>query len=76
MLDIQTRLTALERDWSDVTALGIYTAHDLHTFLEAEIIAVMGPAAVHGVHWYYGAPPIVGIEIEIDIRAINQEHRL
>lgn len=76
MLDIQTRLTALERDWSDVTALGIYTAHDVHTFLEAEIIAAMGPAAIHGVHWYYGAPPIVGIEIEIDIRAINQEHRL
>jgi hypothetical protein len=76
MQDIQSRLAALERDWSEVTALGIYTAHNLYPLLETDIIAALGPAAVHGVHWYFGAPPIVGIEIEIDVRSIRQTYRL
>jgi hypothetical protein len=76
MQAMQDGLAALEMDWPAVTALGIYTAHDLHTFLNEEIIAAMGPAAVHGIHWYYGPPPIVGIEIEIDVRAIQRELRL
>ena len=48
----------------------------MHAFLGTEIIAAMGPSAVHGVHWYYGPPPIVGLELEIDVRAIRQELRL
>jgi hypothetical protein len=76
MLTMQNGLAALEMDWASVTQLGIYTAHDVHAFLETEIIAPMGPAAVHGVHWYYGPPPIVGIEVEIDVRAIHKEVRL
>ena len=76
MQAMRSGLAALEMDWSAVTALGIYTHHDVHAFLETEIIAPMGPTAMHGVHWYYGPPPIVGIEIEIDIRAIRQELRL
>ncbi len=76
MQAIRSGLAALEMDWSAVTALSIYTHHDVHAFLETGIIAAMGPAAVHGIHWYYGPPPIVGIEIEIDVRAIRQELRL
>lgn len=76
MQTMQDGLTAFEMDWSVVTGLGVYTHHDIHTFLDAEIIATMGATAIHGIHWYYGPPPIVGIEIEIDIRAIQQEHRL
>lgn len=73
MLAMQTGLAALEMDWPAVTALGIYTHHNIHAFLDTEIIAAMGPAAIHGVHWYYGPPPVVGIEVEIDIRAVQQE---
>jgi hypothetical protein len=76
MQAMQSGLAALETGWSAVTALGIYTHHDVHAFLQTEVIAAMGPAAVHGVHWYYGPPPIVGLEIEVDVRAIRQELRL
>lgn len=76
MQAMRSGLAALEMDWSAVTALGIYTHHDVHAFLESEILAAMGPAAVHGIHWYYGPPPIIGLEIEIDVRAIRQELRL
>jgi hypothetical protein len=76
MQAMQSGLAALEMEWSAVTALGIYTHHDVHTFLDTEIIAAMGAAAIHGIHWYYGPPPIVGLEIEIDVRSIRQDLRL
>ena len=76
MQAMKTGLAALETNWSAVTALGVYTHHDVHAFLETEIIAAMGATAVHGIHWYYGPPPIVGLEIEIDVRAVRQELRL
>lgn len=76
MLAMQASLTALETDWSAVTALNLYTAHDLHAFLPAEILAAMGLAAAHGIHWYYSRPPVVGLEVEADVRAVRQELRL
>ncbi|MCC7370712.1 MAG: RidA family protein [Chloroflexi bacterium] len=76
MRSMDSGLTALEVGWSDVTALSIYTHHDIHAFLDAEIMASLGPNAVHGLHWYYGPPPIVGLEFEVDVRAIRREFRL
>ena len=76
MQSMEAGLAALEMGWPAVTALSIYTHHDVHAFFEPGIIAAMGPAAVHGIHWYYGTPPIIGIEVEIDVRAIRQELRL
>ena len=48
MLAMQASLAALETDWAAVTALNLYTEHDLHAFLPAEILAAMGPAVAHG----------------------------
>ncbi len=76
MLAMQASLAALETDWATVTALNLYTWHDLHAFLDAEIVSVMGPAAVHGIHWYYSRPPVIGLEVEVDIRGIRQELRI
>jgi hypothetical protein len=36
----------------------------------------MGPAAVHGVHWYLSRPPIEGLEYEMDMRGVRREVRL
>ncbi len=76
MLAMQASLTALETEWSAVTALNLYTEHDLHAFLPAEILAAMGPAVAHGIHWYYSRPPVLGLEVEADVRAVRQEIRL
>jgi len=76
MFAMQASLAAMETDWSVVTALNLYTQHDLTAFLPEEILAAMGPAAGHGVHWYYSRPPVVGLEVEVDIRGIRQELRL
>ena len=76
MFAMQASLAAIEREWQDVTALNLYTPHDLHAFLDAEILAAMGPAAAHGIHWFHSRPPVIGLEVEADLRGIRQEIRL
>jgi hypothetical protein len=76
MLAMQGSLAALAAEWAAVTALNLYTQHDLHAFLPTEILTAMGPAAAHGIHWYYSRPPVIGLEVEADVRAIRQEIRL
>jgi hypothetical protein len=73
---MQARLTGLGGTWSDVTAVGIYTPHPLESFLATEVLAAMGPAAVHGVHWYLSHPPIAGLAYEMDLRGVRRELRL
>src|SRR5262249_43740473 len=59
------RLRALGGSWADVTAVDVYTAHPIHGLLESKVLAAMGPAAVHGVHWFLSRPPIEGLEYEM-----------
>jgi len=73
---MQSRLTGLGGAWGDVTAVGIYTAHPIESFLATEIVARMGPAAVHGVHWYLSHPPIAGLAYEMDLRGVRRELRI
>jgi hypothetical protein len=36
----------------------------------------MGASAVHGLHWFYSRPPIVGLEFEMDLRGVRREERV
>ena len=67
------RLTGLGGTWSDVTRIDIYTAFPIHSFLASGILERIGPAAVHGVHWYLSRPPIQGLEYEMDMRGVRRE---
>jgi hypothetical protein len=73
---MQARLAGLGATWTDVTAVDVYTPHPLESFLATEILAVMGPAAIHGVHWYLSHPPIAGLAFEMDLRGVRREVRL
>jgi hypothetical protein len=73
---MRARLEALGGSWSAVTAVGVYTPHPIQPFLSGEILAAMGPAAAHGVHWFLSHPPIAGLEYEMDMRGVRQEWRL
>ena len=70
------RLAGLGSTWAEVTAVDIYTPHPIRGFLERELLAVMGPAAIHGVHWYLSRPPIEELEYEMDMRGVRREVRL
>src|SRR5262249_24321527 len=69
------RLRGLGAAWADVTAIDIYTPHPTHDLLARVVLKTMGPAAVHGVHWYPSHPPIEGLEYEMDMRGVRQEMR-
>jgi hypothetical protein len=65
---MEARLHGLGTSWSGVTAVDVYTAHDLVRILPEVILKRIGPAGVHGVRWFFSRPPIVGIEFEMDLR--------
>lgn len=69
-------LAALTVSWDDVTGMNLYTVESVQPFLSSDILSRMGPAAQYGVTWYYARPPVVGFDIEIDIRGIRHEIRL
>ena len=73
---METRLHGLGVDWSEVTAVDVYTIHALERILSDVILRRIGSAGIHGVHWYLSRPPIVGIEFEMDLRGIRTEDRL
>ena len=70
---MQTRLHGLGAEWSDVTAIDVYTPHPVEPFIRDVILGTAGPAAIHGVRWHPSHPPIVGLEYEMDLRGVARE---
>jgi hypothetical protein len=73
---MEHRLRGLGGDWPAVTAIDVYTVHPIDRLLPEVILRRVGPAAVHGVRWFYSRPPIEGIEFEMDVRGVRAEVRL
>lgn len=70
---MESRLRELGADWPDVTTTDVYTVHDIHALLAAEILPRLGAAKQHGITWHYTRPPIVSIEYEMDLRGCRRE---
>jgi len=68
-----TRLNGLGATDDQLTAIDVYTAHDLRVPLEREVLSDLPAAARLGVHWFYSRPPIQDIEFEMDMRGVRQE---
>lgn len=73
---MEERLTGLQMTWDAVTAVTVYTVYPVRPLLVNGILRKIGPAAAHGVHWYYSHPPIADLVFEMDVRGIWQELRL
>lgn len=69
--EMERRLAALGKSWAEVTETQVYTVHDLHPFLGAEIVA--RGAAPGGLTWHYARPPVVELEYEMDCRGVGRE---
>lgn len=67
----ERRLAALGATWRDVTATQVYTVYDIHSFLGSEL--VRRGAAAAGITWQYCRPPVVGLDYEMDCRAVPRE---
>jgi hypothetical protein len=73
---MENRLHGLGGNWSQVTVADVYTIHPIDKLLAPLILARMGSAAIHGIHWHFSRPPIDEIEFEMDLRGVRTELRL
>ncbi len=68
---MEERLAGLGASWNRATCVQVYTVHDIHPFVAADIA---GPSCgTHGFVWHYSRPPIVTIEYEMDVRGVYGE---
>jgi hypothetical protein len=70
---MQARLQRLGVAWPDVTAIDIYTAQPIESFLSDTVLSPAGAAAIHGVRWFPSRPPVIGLEYEMDLRGVARE---
>jgi hypothetical protein len=67
----ERRMESLGAGWAAVTATQVYTVHDIHSFLAAEIVA---RGAMHaGLTWHFARPPVQGLDYEMDVRGVSRE---
>jgi hypothetical protein len=69
--EMERRMGLLGFDWSRTTSVQAYSVHDIHPFMEEEI--VMRGAARAGLTWHYCRPPVVDLEYEMDCRGVTSE---
>ena len=70
---LEERLQEFSVVWTDVTAVELYTVHNVYPLLEAEILPRLASGGHHGLRWHYARPPVTEIEYEMDARAVYQE---
>jgi hypothetical protein len=66
------RVRGLGASWAGVTAIDVYTVHDIGPVL-ASLIAPRTGNAPNGIVWHYTRPPITSIEYEMDVRGCARE---
>jgi len=69
--EMERRLAMLGFAWRDTTDTQVYSVHDIHPFLADEIIR--RGAMASGLTWHFCRPPVVGLEYEMDCRAVAKE---
>jgi hypothetical protein len=71
---MERRLSELDASWQDVSAVQVYTVHDIHAVLSEQIVPRAGNGG--GLIWHYARPPIEELEYEMDVRGVAVERVL
>jgi hypothetical protein len=69
--EMERRMSAFGGDWSQTTAVQLYTVHDIYSVLESEL----GRRGVlrDGLTWHFNRPPVMGLDYEMDCRCVHAE---
>jgi hypothetical protein len=70
----ERRLRALGSGWGDVSAVQVYTVHDVFPWIGEELVARR--ALRGGLTWHLTRPPVVDIDFEMDCRSVALERVL
>jgi hypothetical protein len=67
------RLAALGVGWDDSVVVHLYSGHDIAHGLRRGLLAAIGVRPAHGLVWHDTAPPVLDLELEIDVRRYQRE---
>jgi hypothetical protein len=70
----ERRLRALGFGWGDVSAVQVYTVHDVFPWIGEELVARR--ALRGGLTWHLTRPPVLEIDFEMDCRSVALERVL
>ena len=68
---MERRMGVLGRSWVEVTATQLYTVFDIYPTLAEEFVQRGATAA--GLTWHYARPPVLGLDVEVDVRGLSRE---
>jgi len=71
MTEMERRAAGLGFGWADATVVQAYTVHDIGALVEDEI--VRRGNLLGGLTWHLTRPPIVDMEVEMDLRRVRCE---
>ncbi|SEK92925.1 hypothetical protein SAMN05518845_103519 [Variovorax sp. YR750] len=71
MTEMERRLAVLGFGWRDAAAVQAYTVHDIGALVFDEIVQRGGLTT--GLTWHMARPPIVDMEVEMDLRCARRE---
>ena len=69
--EMERRMGLFGFGWPDVTVAQLYTVYDIYAHFAEE--TVRRGAARNGLTWHYARPPVVGLDYEMDCRAVALE---
>ncbi len=72
--EMERRMGALGFGWAHTTAVQLYTVHNIHPFMAAEL--GRRGAMRGGLTWHLNRPPVVELEYEMDCRGVHFERVL
>lgn len=69
---VTDRLAELGLQWRDATHVELYSGADIPGAV-AQLAQRASGAVPRGVRWHFGRPPVVGLELELEARAVLRE---
>lgn len=70
---VATTLTRLGASWQETTQVALFHVHDIPDLWGPGLLGSFGDALRRGVLTYRARPPIAGMEVELEARAVRQE---
>jgi len=73
LLVLEAHLSEMKLKWEMATTINVYTVFDVHPLLAPLLLPRLGAASHAGVTWHYARPPVSGLDLEVDARAVRSE---
>jgi len=70
---VASTLAKLGVSWQDTTQVALFHVHDIPDLWGAQLLGSLGEALRRGILVYRARPPIAGLEVEVEARAVRQE---